>query len=145
MALYIGLAAFGGLLLLSILVIILYKYVSAEPNQKQSLISPNQSGYHDSMKSKSGGRYHQVPMNSQEPSYRRTPYSPSSGFPLLKYYLSIKEENMYHIIIPANTTAETTTTTIMITTDNTTTNIDDSNNRRRSVQICKHTILEFIV
>ncbi|CAH8579021.1 unnamed protein product [Heterobilharzia americana] len=115
MALYIGLAVFGGLLLLSILVIILYKagffkrkrflrrrtktpttttttstdqpqrlgqYVSAEPSQKQPLISSVRPNYHDSKQSRSGIGYHQVPMNSQEPVYRRTPYSPSSDFPI---------------------------------------------------------------
>uniref|UniRef100_A0A183K4M8 Integrin_alpha2 domain-containing protein n=1 Tax=Schistosoma curassoni TaxID=6186 RepID=A0A183K4M8_9TREM len=109
MALYIGLAVFGGLLLLSILVIILYKagffkrkrfmrrrtkvppteptqrlgqYTSTEPKQRQPLISPIQTTYHDNRKVTSRRtNYHPVP-NTQEPAYRRTPYSPSSDFPI---------------------------------------------------------------
>ncbi|KAH8872086.1 Integrin alpha ina-1 [Schistosoma japonicum] len=108
MALYIGLAVFGGLLLLSILVIILYKagffkrkrfmrrrtkahstdatqrlgqYTSAEPKQRQPpVVSPGQSSYYDNRKTNSGRtNYHQVP-NTQVPVHRRTPYSPSSDF-----------------------------------------------------------------
>ncbi|CAH8599629.1 unnamed protein product [Schistosoma rodhaini] len=109
MALYIGLAVFGGLLLLSILVIILYKagffkrkrfmrrrtkvppteptqrlgqYTSTEPKQRQPLVSPIQTSYHDDRKiSSRRTNYHPVP-NTQEPAYRRTPYSPSSDFPI---------------------------------------------------------------
>ncbi|CAH8523492.1 unnamed protein product [Schistosoma turkestanicum] len=109
MALYIGLAVFGGLLLLSILIIILYKagffkrkrfmrrrtkippaeaterlgqYTAAESKKRQPLISSVQTSYPDNRKVNSGRiNYHQVP-NIQEPTYRRTPYSPSSGFPI---------------------------------------------------------------